>query len=276
MSVVTPGYFRTLSIPQLRGRDFSDRDTFDAPFSALINEALAKQAFPNQDPIGHVIYCGLDSLQPMTIVGVVGDVRQFGPAVRPWPEIYMPYEQHPQPSTALSFVVRTALPSGAITGTLRDNLRTISPDVPAKFSTIEAEFSESVAAPRFRALLVSAFALLALVLAMAGIYGVMAYSVAERTREIGIRMALGSQTSGVLRMIVAQGMQLVGIGLGVGLVGALAATRVLSSLLYGVKAIDPATFLCAFAVLLCVAFVANYFPARRATRVDPMVALRYE
>jgi putative ABC transport system permease protein len=276
MSVVTPGYFRTLNIPQLRGRDFSDRDTFDAPFSALINEALAKQAFPNQDPIGHVIYCGLDSLQPMTIVGVVGDVRQFGPAVQPWPEIYMPYEQHPRPSTALSFVFRTSLPAGAVSGTLRDTLRTISPDVPAKFSTIEAEFSESVAAPRFRALLVSAFALLALVLAMAGIYGVMAYSVAERTREIGMRMALGSQTSGVLRMIVAQGMQLVGIGLGVGLVGALAATRVLTSLLYGVKAIDPATFLCAFAVLLCVAFVANYFPARRATRVDPMVALRYE
>jgi putative ABC transport system permease protein len=276
MSVVTPGYFRTLNIPQLRGRDFSDRDTFDAPFSALINEALAKQAFPNQDPIGHVIYCGLDSLQPMTIVGVVGDVRQFGPAVQPWPEIYMPYEQHPRPSTALSFVFRTSLPAGAVSGTLRDTLRTISPGVPAKFSTIEAEFSESVAAPRFRALLVSAFALLALVLAMAGIYGVMAYSVAERTREIGIRMALGSQTSGVLRMIVAQGMQLVGIGLGVGLVGALAATRVLTSLLYGVKAIDPATFLCAFAVLLCVAFVANYFPARRATRVDPMVALRYE
>ena len=276
MSVVTPGYFRTLNIPMLGGRDISDRDTFDAPFSALINQALAQQAFPNQDPVGHLIYCGLDSLQPMTIVGVVGNVRQFGPAVPPWPEIYMPYEQHPQPSTALSFVVRTALPSGAITGTLRDNLRTISPDVPAKFITMESELSESVAAPRFRALLVSAFALLALILAMAGIYGVMAYSVAERTREIGIRLALGAQSTGVLRLVITQGMQRVGIGLGVGLIGALAATRVLSSLLFGVKAVDPATFVAVFAVLLGVAFVANYFPARRATRVDPMVALRYE
>ena len=276
MSVVTPGYFRTMSIPVASGRDFADRDTFDAPFTALINEALAKQAFPNQDPIGHVIFCGLDTLKPMTIVGVVGNVRQWGPAIKPWPEIYMPYEQHPQTATSLNLLVRTAVEPGSVEETLRRKLHNISPDVPSKFTTVQAELSESVAAPRFRALLVAAFAALALVLAMAGIYGVMAYSVAERTREIGIRMALGAQTSGVVRLVLGQGMKLVGVGLALGLAGALAATRVLASLLFEVKPADPVAFIGAIAALLCVALVANYIPAQRATRVDPMVALRHE
>lgn len=276
MSVVTPGYFRTMTIPVESGRDFAGADTFEAPFTALINEALAKQAFPNQDPIGHVIFCCLDTLEPMTIVGVVGNVRQWGPAIKPWPEIYMPYEQHPQTATSLNLLVRTAVEPGAVGETLRRKLHDISPDVPSKFTTMQAELSESVAAPRFRALLVAAFAALALVLAMAGIYGVMAYSVAERTREIGIRMALGAQTSGVVRLVLGQGMKLVGAGLALGIAGALAATRVLASLLFEVKASDPVAFIGAIAALLCVALVANYIPAQRATKVDPMVALRHE
>jgi ABC-type antimicrobial peptide transport system permease subunit len=188
----------------------------------------------------------------------------------------MPYEQHPQTATSLNLLVRTAVEPGSVEETLRRKLHNISPDVPSKFTTVQAELSESVAAPRFRALLVAAFAALALVLAMAGIYGVMAYSVAERTREIGIRMALGAQTSGVVRLVLGQGMKLVGVGLALGLAGALAATRVLASLLFEVKPADPVAFIGAIAALLCVALVANYIPAQRATRVDPMVALRHE
>ncbi|MGH9747908.1 MAG: ABC transporter permease [Candidatus Acidiferrales bacterium] len=276
LSVVAPGFFRTMDIPAGPGRDFGEQDTFDAPFVALINEALARQAFPNQDPIGHQIYCGLDSLKAMTIVGVVGNVRQSGPAVQPLPEIYMPYEQHPRPSTSLSLLIRTAAAPGALEESLQRKLREISPDVPSKFTTMEAQLSNSVAAPRFRALLVTLFAALALILAMAGIYGVMAYSVAERTREIGIRMALGAQTSGVMRLVLAQGMKHVGFGLVLGFAGALAVTRLMASLLFGVKPADPVAFTGAFMALLCVALVANYVPARRATRVDPMVALRHD
>ncbi len=275
-SVVTPGFFRTMSIPLESGRDIGERDTYDAPFVALINEELAKQAFPNQDPVGHQIYCGLDSLKSMTIVGVVGNMRQWGPAVQPWPEIYMPYEQHPLTATSLSLLIRTKAAPGALEESLQRKLREISPDVPSRFTTMETQLSDSIAAPRFRALLLASFATLALVLAMAGIYGVMAYSVAGRTREIGIRMALGAQTGGVMRLVLTQGMKLVGLGLTLGFVGALAITRLLESLLFEVRPADPAAFIGAFIALLCVAFVANYVPVRRATRVDPMVALRYE
>lgn len=275
-SIVTPNYFGTMGIPLESGRDFAGGDTYDAPFVAIINEALAKQAFPNQNPIGHTIFCGMDSLKGMRIVGVVGNTRQFGPSAPPWPEIFMPYEQHPLPSTSLIVVARTPLEPGFLEETLRRTLRDISPDVPSRFSTMQAELSESVAAPRFRALLIGVFALLALALAMAGIYGVMAYSVAERTREIGIRMALGAQPGRMLHLVLGQGMQLVAAGLVVGLGAAFVATRLLTSMLFEVKPFDPATLAGACGVLFAVALVANYVPARRATHVDPMVALRHE
>jgi predicted permease len=275
-SIVTPNYFGTMGIPLESGRDFVDGDTYDATFVAVINEALAKQAFPKQNPIGHTIFCGMDSFKGMRIVGVVGNTRQFGPSTPPWPEIFMPYEQHPLPSTSLIVVARTPLKPGALEETLRRTLRDISPEVPSRFSTMQAVLSESVAAPRFRALLIGVFALLALVLAMAGIYGVMAYSVAERTREIGIRMALGAQPSGVLQLVLRQGMRLVTAGLVVGVGAAFLATRLLTSLLFEVKPFDPTTFAGACAALFAVALLANYVPARRATHVDPMVALRQE
>ena len=275
-SVVTPGFFGTMGIPMESGRDIGERDTYNAPFVALINEALAKQAFPNQDPLGHQIYCGLDSLKSMTIVGVVGNIRQWGPAVQPWPEIYMPYEQHPLTATSLSLLIRSEAAPGPLEELLQRKLREISPDVPSKFTTMDSQLSDSTAAPRFRALLVSSFAALALVLAMAGIYGVMAHSVAARTREIGIRMALGAQTGGVMQLVLAQGMKLVGVGFLLGLAGALAISRLLASLLFEVKPADPTAFIGAFIALVCVAFVASYLPARRATRIDPMIALRYE
>jgi predicted permease len=275
-SIVTPNYFGTMEIPLESGRDFADGDTYDNPFVAVINEALAKQAFPNQNPIGHTIFCGMDSFKGMRIIGVVGNTRQFGPSTPPWPEIFMPYEQHPLPSTSLIVVARTPLEPGRLEEALRRTLSDVSPEVPSRFSTMQAALSESVAAPRFRALLIGAFAFLALALAMAGIYGVMAYSVAERTREIGIRMALGAQPGGVLYLVLGQGMRLVAAGLVLGLGAAFVATRLLKSLLFEVKPFDPATFVGASGALFAVALVANYVPARRATHVDPVVALRHE
>jgi putative ABC transport system permease protein len=181
------------------------------------------------------------------------------------------YEQHPLPSTSLIVVTRTPLEPGAAQETLRRTPRDVSPEVPSRFSTMQAELSDSVATPRFRALLIGVFAMLALALSMAGIYGVMAYGVAERTREIGIRMALGSRPGEALQLVLGRGMRLV-----VGLAAALGATRLLTSMLFEVKSFDPATLAAACAALFAVALIANYLPARRATRVDPLVALRYE
>jgi putative ABC transport system permease protein len=193
----------------------------------------------------------------------------------PW-EADVPPHSAKTISASLIVVARTPLETGAVQESLRSTMRAISPDVPSKFSTMQAELSESVAAPRFRALLIGIFALLAMALSMAGIYGVMAYSVAERTREIGIRMALGAKPGEVLQMVLGRGMRLVGVGLGLGLGAALVVTRLLTRMLFEVKPFDPATLAAACAALFAVALVANYVPERRATRVDPLVSLRYE
>jgi putative ABC transport system permease protein len=275
-SVVSPGAFATLGIPLRRGRDFNDGDSYDAAFTAVINEALARQAFPNQDPLGHSIYCGLDSMNPMKIVGIVGNIRQHGPAREPSPEIYMPYEQHPQPATDLSVLVRTSMQPGAISSAVRDRIHELSADVPVKFTTMEALNSEGVAAPRFRTLLLGIFAGLAVGLALAGVYGVMSYVVGQRSNEIGLRMALGASQSDVLRLVLRRTLLLAGAGIVIGLAGAAAATQFLTSILFGVKATDPATYAAVVALLALAALGASYIPAKRAMRVDPMVALRYE
>jgi putative ABC transport system permease protein len=275
-SVVTPGTFAALGIPIERGRDFNEADLYEAPFTAIINEALARKAFPDQDPVGRVVYCGLDSEKPMKIVGIVGDVRQFGPAITPWPEIYMPNEQHPQTATALNVLVRTTIEPGALIETLRRKVRALSPDVPVKFTTMEASLGENTAAPRFRALLLSIFAGLAVILAVAGVYGVMAYVVGQRSNEIGLRMALGANSGDVLRLVLRQGLTLAGLGLALGLVGALGATRLLTSMLFEVKPSDTATYVGAAVLLGIVALTASAVPAWRATKVDPLIALRQE
>jgi putative ABC transport system permease protein len=275
-SVVTPGTFATLGIPQRTGRDFNAADVYDAPFTAIVNEAFVRQSFPGQNPIGRVVYCGMDSLNPMTIVGVVGDVRQYGPSHPPSPEIYMPYQQHPQPSTALNILVRTNNEPSALQETLRRKARERWPEVPVKFTSMDASLAENVAAPRFRTLLLAIFAGLAVCLAMAGVYGVMAYLVSQRSNEIGLRMALGASPGDVSRLVLREGMLLAGLGLVLGLAGAVAATRLLTSVLFEVKPGDPATYAAVAALLGIVALAASYIPARRAARVDPLVALRQE
>jgi putative ABC transport system permease protein len=285
-SVVTPGTFAAFGIPFQRGRDFSEADQYEAPFTAIVNEAFARRAFSGQDPIGRVVYCGLDratapgtgdnSEKPMKIVGVVADVRQFGPAVAPWPEIYMPNEQHPGTATAMNVLVRTALEPGVSIETLRRKVRALSPDVPMKFTTMETSLAEDVAAPRFRTLLLGVFAGLASCLAVAGVYGVMAYVVGRRSNEIGLRMALGASSGDVLRLVLRQGLALAAIGLALGLAGAFTASRLLTSMLFEVKANDPLTYGGVAALLGIVALAASYIPARRAARVDPMRALRCE
>ena len=271
-TVVTPAYFRTMSIPVSRGRDFSERDGFDAPMVAIVNQALARQAFPGVDPIGRQIMCGLDSLTFMTIVGVTGNVRAYDPSVAPLPELYMPYRQHPFYGSSLTLVARTSGEPLALANAFRETIRTADPDVPVRATTMSETVSASIATPRFRILLVGAFA--ALALALAGVYGVMAYAVNQRTAEIGVRMAMGAASGDILRLVTGQGLRLAlaGIVLGCGLAYGLA--QLLRGMLFAVAPADPVVFLAVLAALLLTAAAATAIPALRASRVDPMTALR--
>jgi predicted permease len=258
------------------GRDFHDSDTRDAQSTAIINEVLARQAFPTQDAIGHTIFCGFDSFDPMTIVGIVGDVRQSGPERDPQPQCYMPYLQHFYNGGTLSIVVRSAIDPRALAGAVRRKVHDLSPDVPVKFTTLEALMAEHVAAPRFRALLVSLFAAVAVCLAIIGIFGVMVYIVCQKTAEIGLRIALGATPGDVLWLLLRRGLVLTIVGLATGLVTAVIAIRFFSSMLFEVKPTDPTAYLAVAAVLGITSLLAIYIPARRAAHTDPMVALRHE
>jgi predicted permease len=274
LSIVAPGTFAALGIPLKSGRDFSDSDTLDRPFVAVVNEALVRKSFANQEPLGRTIFCPFDSFKGLTIIGVVGDVRQRGPEREPMPECYMTYGQHP--FNGLSLVARTVGDPNALAETLRRLVRERSPDIPMKFTTMEETLSENVAAPRFRTLLFAVFAGLALCLAIAGVYGVMAYAVGQRGSEIGVRIALGASRSSVLRLILGQGLVLAGLGLALGLVASVAGTRLLTSMLFRVRPNDPVVYLTVTVLLGMVALVASYVPARRASKVDPLTALRQE
>ena len=211
--------------------------------------------------------------EPFEIIGIVGDIRHRALESDPFPAMYMPTNQAPW----MNIVVRTQGDPANLAGAVRNEVRAIDPDQPvAMVRTMDEWMETAVAGPRYRTALLALFAFVALVLASTGIYGVMSYSVSQRTHEIGVRMALGAKRSDVLKLVVRQGMTLVVIGVGLGLVGAIALTRVMSTLLFGVTAKDPFTFAAVGALLMLVAFVACYLPARRATKVDPLVALRYE
>jgi len=274
---IFPNYFRVMEIPLLKGRYFTEQDTEAFAPVAIINETMARRFWPNEDPIGKRI-SNLDEeseLFSREIVGVVGDVRQFGLATSASPELYVPYLQNR--GRFMQLVVRTASNPESIAAAVQSEIWAVDKNMAiTNISCLKQRVSDSISPQRFNTLFLGAFAAVALVLATVGIYSMIAYSVSQRTHEFGIRMALGAQATDVLRLVVRQGMKLALIGVAVGLIGAFALTRVISSLLYEVRPTDPLTFVCVSLFLTGVALLASYIPARRATKVDPMVALKYE
>jgi len=284
--VAGPGYFQTMNIPLLQGRDFTGRDTLGAPEVVIVNEKLAKTYWPNGDAVGKRLTLDDPRKNPLwlTVVGVIRNVKQWEWTAEPDYEFYLAFAQN-QPFyestrpwfSAMTLVVRTSGEPLGLSKAVQNAVWSIDKNLPlSHVRTYEQIIAGSVWQQRFNLLLVGLFAALALVLATVGIYGVMAYSVTERTHEIGIRMALGAKQGDVLRLVVREGMALAAIGAAVGLAGAFALTRFLSGLLYQVKANDPVVFAAVLLLFAVVAFLASYIPARRATRVDPMIALRWE
>jgi predicted permease len=272
--LASPGYFRAMGITVLRGREFEEGDRYERPFVAVVSESLARQSFGAGDPIGHRIMCGFDSEQWMTIVGVVGDVRQASPASGPGPELYMPLRQHPYASSRVQVVIRTSVPPESLIVAVRQAVRATSPDVAVKFTTLQASVDQSIAAPRFRMVLVSAFASLALLLAVAGMYAVMSYSTSQRTSEFGLRLALGANAGDVARLVVAGSARLIATGLALGLVLAGATSRVITAMLFGIRPLDPPAYAGVLLLSVPMIILAAIVPAMRAARVDPMTALR--
>jgi putative ABC transport system permease protein len=274
--VATDGYFRVLGIPLIHGRMFDERDGADAPHVAVISESLAHDRWPHQDPIGHTIEFGnMDGdLRLLTIVGVVGDTHEYGLDEAPRPTVYVNLFQ--RPSAVMTVTMLSDADTRSVSSAARGILRDLNPEIPTRFRTFQQVYSASLGSRRFNVVLIGFFGITALLLATAGVFGVMAYSVSRRTREFGVRVALGATSGDVLRMVLGQGMRTILIGVAIGIVGSFALTQTVSSLLFGVTATDPATFAGVTLLLIAVALLACYIPARRATKVDPTVALRYE
>ena len=276
--VASAGYFKALGIPLLSGRLFSESDTDTAPQVAVISESVARATWPGRNPLGRTIEFGnMDGdLRLLTVVGVVGDVRNWSLEKPPDPTVYVNYRQRLRGGRDFTVVMRSSAPPAALLADARQIVRDLAPGAAPRFETFRDVFSASLRTRRFNLTLVSIFAISALLLAAVGIFGMMAYWVSRRTNEIGIRMALGAQRNDVLQMVIGQAIKLVLVGVAIGIVGALALTRFLSSLLYGVRPADPLTFIAVSLILIAVALLACYIPARRAAKVDPMTALRYE
>jgi putative ABC transport system permease protein len=272
--VITPTYFQAMGIPLLKGRLLDERDLKESRV-LLINETMAKKYFANQDPVGKQLEVMWDGSGPDEIVGVVGDIREGALEKEPEPAIYWTHSREPYSGMAL--VVRTTGDAARFQTAIQKEIRALDPEQPiADVRTMKEVISRSIARPRFNTLLLTIFAGVALVLASVGLYGVMNYSATQRTHEVGIRMALGATRTDIMRLVVGNGMLLTLIGIGIGVVASLGLTRVMASLLFGITATDGPTFLGVSVVLVAVALIANYIPARRATRVDPVIALRYE
>jgi putative ABC transport system permease protein len=271
-------YFQTMKIPLIRGRYFDDRDVIDAPGVAIIDETMARKFWPDEDPLGRRITFERDqqgNTRWREIVGIVGHVKHMSLDGTSPVQYYFPHRQ--LPSRNVFLVTRTAAEPESQTGIVRGVIQSADKELPVfRVRTMEQMIADSTSQRRFTTILLGVFALLALLLAAVGLYGVMSYTVAQRTHEIGIRMALGANQSDVLRLVVWQGLLLVLVGVGIGLAAAFGLTRLMSNLLFGVRATDPLTYALLPLILALVALVACYVPARRATRVDPMVALRYE
>jgi len=271
---ITPGYFTAMGIPLLKGRAFDERDGATSRV-LIINETLARKFFPGQDPIGQQLIVTWEPQVADEIIGIVGDIKETALEQEPNPAVYWPHPREPYPF--MNFVIRAAIDPTTLSAGAAREIHALDPDQPvADVRTLDQVVAKSIARPRFNALLLAIFAGVALVLASVGIYGVMNYSATQRTQEIGIRMALGAKPGDILRLVVGHGMKLSAAGIVIGVVASLALTRVMSNLLFGVTATDLPTFIAVSAILAAVAFVANYIPARKATRVNPVIALRYE
>jgi putative ABC transport system permease protein len=266
-----------MRIPLLRGRTFDSSDQVNAPNAAVISQSLAQKYWPDGDPIGQTIQFGnMDGdLRLLHVVGVVGDIHDYGVDEEIAPTLYANSQQR-LPTSTWTVVVRAQGDPAALIPVMRETVRSLDSQLPLKFRTLDQVFSSSLDQRRFSLVIFGFFGTTALLLAAMGIYGVTAYTVAQRTQEIGIRMALGAQMRDVLSLMLRKAMSLVLVGAVIGLAGAYAATRVMSNLLFGVTPTDLTTFIAVPLVLLLVALVACLIPARRATRVDPLIALRYE
>jgi predicted permease len=277
-SLASPGYFQTMGISLKRGRDFSLGDLSGSEFVAVISESLDRQSFANTDPVGKQIQCGLDSDKWMTVIGVVGDVRQDSPAEKPGPTLYMPIAQHAfiANENQIHMVLRTKVRPLTLMNTVREKIEQTNPQIALRFTTMDAMVNKSMTAERFRAALVSSFAGVGLLLAMLGVYGTMAYSVAQRTFEIGIRMAFGAEKATILRTVLQHAAKLACGGIVLGLVLSLAVARLITSMLVGVSPLDPVSLTMASTLLFITAIAAAFAPGWKATHVDPMVALRAE
>jgi predicted permease len=277
-TIVSPGYFSAVGTTVLRGRPILESDTADSPYVALINRAMAQKYWPGDDPIGKQVGPGSARYPASMIVGVVADVKHLSLREEPAPEMYVPYTQRPWPSMlSMQVAMRVKGDPAAVMASAGNALHSLDAELPlGKAATLASIVDDSMTQPRFSMLLVAAFGVLAVVLSSIGMYGVVSYSVMQRTREIGIRMALGAERHTVLAMIVGQGARLAALGIAIGLAAALAATRLLANQLYGVTATDPLTFAAVSMLLAAVALLACYIPARRAMKVEPTVALRCE
>jgi putative ABC transport system permease protein len=271
---ITPGYLKAMGIPLLKGRSFDERDGADSRV-LIINETLARKYFPGQNPVGQRLIISWEPRVTDEIIGVVGDIKETALEQEPNAAIYWP---HPREAYQfMTFVLRAAADPALLGAAATKEIHALDPDQPvADIRMLDQVVAKSIARPRFNALLLAIFAGVALVLASVGIYGVMNYSATQRTQEIGIRMALGARPRDILRLVVGHGMKLTFAGIVIGIGASLALTRVMANLLFGVTATDLPTFLSVSAVLTIVALLANYIPARRATRVNPVTALHYE
>jgi putative ABC transport system permease protein len=269
---ISADYFRTMRIPLVRGRAFTGFDGAQSAPVVIVNETMARQFWPNEDPLGQRLRA--DGSPALTVIGVAGDVRHGGLAARPHPEMFIPHQQ--SPNASLAVMARTAIDPLILAATVRQEIGALDQDLPVSITTMEQLVSGSVAGHRFNALLLGAFGALALGLAAVGVFGVINYSVAQRTHEIGVRIALGAQRRDIFNLIIGQGLRLAFLGIGIGLLGALALTRIIADMLYQVSPVDAATFALVPLLLVGVTLLACYVPARRAAKVDPMIALRCE
>jgi putative ABC transport system permease protein len=275
---VTPNFFRTMGIPQRAGRDFTDADTIESPPVAIVSETLVRQHYPGEDPLGKRINInigGVDRPNGAEIVGVVGDIKMTALDADSRPAVYLPLSQ--LAIGLMTFVARTSLEPTSLTSAVAGAVRAVDPELPlADVATMENVVNSTIARPRLVSTLLTAFALIALALAGVGVYGVMAYSVSQRTQEIGVRMALGASSESVFRMMIGQSLRLVALGIVVGVVAAGWLSRFLTTLLFRTERFDPVTFAVTALVLAGVAVLASYIPARRGMRIAPVEALRAE